>query len=129
MTEAIQIAFVKATNKEKGEPKYSHNWTLAKRTFFKVYTDRIEVGNWIIPFNEIKDIVLFRTKQMFIPVYVLNIQTEEENYQIGFNPWVDPTRNIPLNVRHKDVQMTYSTYSVVVRVAVVAYLAYLYLGN
>lgn len=124
MNKLLQKNYVKATNKEAGEPRYSHNWAMAKRAFYKVYSDHLEIGDWVIPFNEIKDIVLYKTKQMFIPVSVLNIQTEKENYQIGFNPWVNPIKNIPFNVRSESIRLKYSIFSIVIRAAIVAYILY-----
>ena len=124
MDKPLQTNYVKATDKEAGTPRYSHNWALSKRTLYKVYSDRLEIGNWIIPFSDIKDIVVYKTKQMFIPVSILNIQTEEKNYQIGFNPWVNPVKNIPQKVRYEKIRLKYSAFSRVIRIAVVAYIIY-----
>jgi len=55
---------------------------------------------------------------------VLSIQTEEMNYQIGFNPWVNPVKNIPLEVQVQSIRLGYSPFSIVVCVAVVAYIVY-----
>ena len=115
---------MKATDKESGDPRYSHNWTMAKRTFFLVFSDRIEIGSWIIPFNSIKAIILYRTKQIFIPVSVLAIQTNDRNYQVGFNPWVNPIKNIPIEVRIENVRLKYSAFGVAIRLVVVGYLFY-----
>lgn len=124
MEKPKQKNYVKATNRESGEPRYSSSWLLAKRTFFSVYDDRVEIGSWKIPFEDIKDIVLYKTKQMFIPVSVLVIQTDEKNYQVGFNPWVNPVKNIPKEVRIEKVRLKYSIFSIVIRVVLVVYIVY-----
>ena len=120
-----QKNYVKATDRESGEIRYSANWITSKRTFYSVYDDRIEIGSWKVPFDEIKDIILYKTKQMFIPVSVLAIQTAEKNYQIGFNPWVDPVKNIPIEVRTETTQLKYSAFSLVIRLIAFGYLIYL----
>ncbi len=124
MDKPLQKNYVKATDKEPGAPRYSQNWAFAKRTFYKVFADRVEVGGWVIPFGEIKDIVLYKTKQMFIPVYVLDIQTEEKNYQIGFSPWADPLKNLPMSVKSERIRLKYSPYSMIIRLALVGILIY-----
>ncbi|MCF6288883.1 MAG: hypothetical protein L3J53_06590 [Proteobacteria bacterium] len=68
----------------------------------------------------------------FANTVVLNLKdsdSEEKNYQIGFNPWVNPVKNIPLDVRHENIRLTYSPFSVVIRIALVAYIIYLIFGE
>jgi hypothetical protein len=67
MEKPLQRNYVKATDKETGPPRYSKNWLIAKRAFFEVYSDRLEIGNWIIPYNEIQDIVLFEPNRDSFP--------------------------------------------------------------
>ena len=67
---------------------------------------------------------LYKTKQMSIPVSVLSIQTEAMNYQIGFNPWANPVKNIPLEVQVQRIRLGYSPFSLVARVVIVACIAY-----
>ncbi|MCC6605340.1 MAG: hypothetical protein IT327_19185 [Anaerolineae bacterium] len=122
MEKPLQRNYVKATDKETGPPRYSKNWLIAKRAFFEVYSDRLEIGNWIIPYNEIQDIVLFETKQGLFSVHLLQIETTEKNYQIGFNPWVNPIEYIPLEVRREKVQMQYSYFSIALRLTLATYL-------
>lgn len=117
--------FCKATNREDKEPRYSHNWVAAKRAFFKVFDDRIECGSWVIPFSEIKSAHLYKTKQMFIPVKVLQLVTEKGSFQFGFNPWANPFKHLNIEYEQSEIKLGYSTYSMVVRVLLVAYFGYL----
>jgi hypothetical protein len=103
LNKPLQQNYIKATTTERGPPRYSHNWSLARRAIFKVYSNRLEIGPWTVRFDEIREIIL---------------------YQIGFNPWVNPIKNIPLKVQVESVRLGYSPFSVVVPVAVMAFIAY-----
>ena len=117
--------FCKATNREGEEVRFSHNWTIAKRAFFKVYEDRIECGSWNIPFSEVESAHFYKAKQMFIPVKVLQLVTEKGKYQFAFNPWADLFKYLGIEYEQSDIKLDYSTYSIVIRVFLVAYLGYL----
>ena len=116
--------FCKATNREDREPRYSHNWVTAKRAWFKLFDDRVECGSWRIPFSEVKSAHVYKTTQMWIPVTVLQLITEEASYQFGFSPWARPIEHLPLEYEQSDVILEYSTYSIVIRILLVLYLAY-----
>jgi hypothetical protein len=117
--------FCKATNREDQEPRYSHNWVAAKRAMFKVFDDRVECGSWNIPLSDVKSAHLYKTTQMFIPVNVLQFVTEKGSYQFGFNPWASPFKHLGIKYEQSEIKLGYSTYSVVVRVLLVAYLGYM----
>lgn len=124
MPEPLYKCWVKATDKEGGTPRYSQNWAAAKRAFFRVYDDRMECGNWLFKFDQIQNPVIYRTKQLFIPVSVLKIEFEERTYQFGFNPWVDPAKFIPMEIGEEKVKLKYSSFSIVLRLLVLAYALY-----
>lgn len=117
--------FCKATSREDKEPRYSHNWVAAKRAYFKIFDDRIECGSWNIPFSEIKSAHLYKAKQMFIPVNVLQLVTEKGNFQFGFNPWANPFKHLSIEYEQSKIKLGYSKYSIVVRVLLVACVGYL----
>jgi len=117
--------FCKATNREGEEVRFSHNWTIAKRGFFKVYEDRIECGSWNIPFSEVESAHFYKAKQMFIPVKVLQLVTVKGKYQFAFNPWANPFKHLGIEYKQSEIKLVYSTYSIVIRVFLVAYLGYL----
>jgi len=114
----------KATNREGSEPRYSQNWVASKRAWFKVYGDRIECGSWVIPFSEVKQAIIYNTRQMFIPVQVLQVVTEQGRFQFGFNPWASPSKHLTLDMRQEIIRLKYSPFSIVVRVLVLGCLAY-----
>ena len=114
----------KGTNRESSEPRYSQNWFAARRATFKVFTDRIECGDWRIPFAEITGIHLYRSRQMFIPVKILHVTTSSRNYQFGFNPWAHPEKHLQVEYEESTVRLKYSLYSILVRVAALSLLVY-----
>ncbi len=115
----------KATDREDKEPRYSHNWVSAKRASFKVFEDHIECGSWMIKNSDIESAHLFRTKQMLIPVNVLQIITPTGSYQFGFNPWANPFRHLGVEYSESNIELSYSPFSIALRLLVVAYLGYL----
>jgi hypothetical protein len=91
---------------------------------FKVFDDRIECGNWVISYSEIKSAHLYKAKQMLVPVNILQLVTTTGNYQFGFNPWANPFKHIGVEFDTSKIKLGYSTYSIVVRLVLVVYLGY-----
>jgi len=117
-------AWVKGTMGESGPPRYSANWATARRAWFKVYPDRIECGDWIIPASAVEEAVLFETKQWCIPVYILAIKTSEKTWQFGFNPWTRIASYLPFDFRREHVRLRYSRFSLLIRSLFVVYIVY-----
>ena len=121
--------FCKATNREVSAPRYSHNWAVAKRAFFKVFDDRIECGDWNIPFAQVESAHVYKTKQMFVPARVLQLDTSSGSFQFGFNPWANPFKHLNIKYEESEVKLGYSVFSVLIRIIFLAYIAYvLWLG-
>ena len=116
--------WTKATNKEDGMPRYSHHWLTSRRAWFKVFDDRVECGDWVFPVSSVREAVVFKSKQWFVPVSVLHLRTETATYQFGFNPWCRVESYLPFEVKTERVRLSYSIFSLVVRLALVGYLVY-----
>ena len=112
----IYSCITKVAKNENGNPRYSANWIVAKRGVFSVFEDCIECGNWKILFSEIKIAKLYKTKQMFIPVNVLELQTEKETFQFGFNPWANPFKYLKINYEIENVKLKMSKFSLIIRI-------------
>lgn len=121
----IYKAWCKGTNREDSEPRYSQNWAFSRRGWFKVYADRVECGAWSIPLSEVKRAIVYRAKQMFIPVTVLHLITDNGSYQFGFNPWANPIRHLNMEFEEQKVRLRYSPFSVAIRIALVGYIGFL----
>lgn len=116
--------FCKATNREKSEPRYSHNWIAARRAFLKVFDDRIECGDWTIPYDKMERVHRYRTRSMFIPGSVLQVIANNTNYQFGFYPWADPIKHMPVEYTESDVNLGFSGFSLAIRVLALLVLGY-----
>lgn len=128
MNTPIYKCWTKATDRESGPPRRSHSWATSQRRWFKIFDDRVECGDWRILFRDVRKATGYRTRSLFMPVTVLELQTGERTYQFGFNPWAKPVEHLPIEVEEKRVRLRYSPLSVMVRVAVLMYLAYLLWG-
>ena len=124
MTSLRYRAWTKATERETGTPQYSANWLVARRAWFKVYDDRIECGDWVVPADTVEDAALYHARQVGIPVTVLSLKSQGRVMQFGFNPWVRIGRHLPFPYRNENVHLRYSKFSVVVRVIIVLGIVY-----
>ena len=120
----IYKCLTKGSRKESSEPRASFNWLVAKRGWFKIYTDRVECGNWQIAYSEVQKVTLCRFRHWFMKAAVLHLETADGHYQFGFNPWASPDEHIDLQFEEKETTFKYSTYSVVVRLLLIPYLAF-----
>ena len=125
MTVPIYKCWTKATNREGGTLRRSHNWITSRRAWFKIFTDRIECGDWNIPFAEIEEIVVYRVKQMLISFTVLQIEACGKTYQFGFNPWAKPLPYLPISYREEQIHLKHSAFSMGLRAMIIFYLIYL----
>jgi len=100
--------------------EYGMSWVTARRAFLKVYEDRLECGDWGIPYRSINHAVLFETRQMFIPCYVLKIRTDAEAYQFGLNGGRFWAGELPFPVTREKGRLRYSKFSIAMRVILVA---------
>ncbi|MEO1590906.1 MAG: hypothetical protein AAFU71_06405 [Cyanobacteria bacterium J06632_22] len=117
MSDLLYRCFTKATTAEGDDIRRSLNWVTARRTFLKVYTDRIECGPWLIPHTAIDEAVLFRVTQFFIPGYVLRIKTHCEIYQFGLNWNPFWKGDLPFPVERSVAHIKWSAFSIAVRLA------------
>lgn len=96
------------------------SWVTSRRGTLKIFIDRLECGNWRIPFNAIEQAILFETKQWFIPCYVLKVRTADTTYQFGLNPGKFWGGDLPFQVERQKGKLKHSSYSIVIRVVLVA---------
>lgn len=115
----------KATDREAGGPRRSLNWAAARRGMFKVFADRVEVGDWRIPFASVDRAALHRVPYLFVfKLDVLELEADGRTYQFGFNPWADPVPHLPLEIERRAGKLGYSKFSVVVRLLAAAAVLY-----
>ena len=122
MSKLLHRCLTKATTAEGEDIRRSFNWMVARRGILKVYDDRLTFGSWDIPYADFEQAVLFRTRQMFIPGYVLKVKAQGRIYQFGLNPgrfWVS---ELPFLVERKSVKLKLSWFSLAVRLVALAVL-------
>jgi hypothetical protein len=59
----------------------------------------------------------------------LAVSTADGTWQFGFNPWVRIAEHLPFEFRCESVRVRYSAFSLIVRLAAIAYLAYVLMRN
>lgn len=106
--------------------EYGLSWVTSRRAFLNVLPDRLACGDWSIPYPTITQAVLFQTRQMFIPCYILKLQTQDATYQFGLNGNKYWAGNLPFPVTRQTGRLKYSAYSIVVRVILAAALVWFF---
>ena len=114
----------KASDRENGSPRRGAAWVKSRRGWFKVFDDRVEFGDWIIPAAAVQEAVLFEMRQLFIPVFVLQLTAAEATYQFGCNPWSRVVRFQPFAVERRRAKLGYSAFSIVIRVVIAVAVIY-----
>jgi len=125
MPKANYKCMTKATNREKGEPRYSQNWIISKRGFINFYDDHFELGSWKFEFDKIKNPILHKSRQMLIPVKILTFDYQDKHYQFGLNPWADPLPHVPFSPKIEKTPLKMSASSLIIRLAILAYFVYI----
>ena len=120
----LHKCMTKATTAEGDALRHSQNWLVSRRATLQVWSDRLVCGDSIIPYSTIVDAVLFSTRQMLIPCYILRVRTADRTYQFGLNPGRYWSSELPFPVRREKARLGYSPFSVALRVFIGAYLVY-----
>ena len=114
----------KATTAEGDGVRRSVHWALSRRGILEVRPGALACGDWLIPYGEIEEAVLYSVRQMLIPGYVLVVKSRGILYQFGLNWGPFWSRELPFPVRRERARLRYSWYSVAVRVGLVALFGY-----
>ncbi len=72
--------------------------------------------------TEVKDAVLYESRQWLLSVSILAVSTGTRSFQFGFNPWVRIGPHLPFPFRREHVRLGYAWFSIGVRLLLVAYL-------
>ena len=114
----------KATTAEGDDIRHSFNWIVSRRGWLRVTSNALICGNWNIPYEAIDEAVLYQTRGMFIPGYVLRIKVDGTIYQFGLNPGRYWKGDLPFDVQRERMRLSYSTYSIAVRIVLVVALVH-----
>ncbi len=117
MEKPIYKCMAKGSDREAGPPRLSTNWVTSRRGLFRIYPDRVELGDWHIPFARVERAVAYRFPYLpFVKATVLELRADGRTYQFGFNPWARPLEHLPLPVEEREEGMKYSTPLIIMRV-------------
>ena len=116
MSRLLYQCVTKATTDEGEQIRHSWNWVVARRAILRVTSDAFECADWKIPYCEIDDAVLFSTRQLLIPGYVLRVRSAGKIYQFGLNPGRYWKGELPFPVRREKAKLGYSRSSLITRV-------------
>lgn len=126
LEEPVYTCLPKGSNREAGVPRRSAHWVTARRARFRVYSDRVEAGDWRIPYQDVERAVLYRMPYLpFVEARVLELEAAGQTYQFGFNPWAHPEAHLPIAVEEEQARLGYSAFSIAARVVLVGYVLYL----
>ncbi|MEM9627090.1 MAG: hypothetical protein AAGA21_12715 [Pseudomonadota bacterium] len=120
----IYKCITKGSRSEASEPRASFNWMVARRGFLKVYPNRVECGNWQVPYADVKKATLYRFRHMFMKAAVIHLETTDGYYQFGLSPWASPEAHIALDFEEKETAFKYSTFSILLRLALIPYVGF-----
>jgi len=117
--------YVKVATGEKDDVRYSFNWAIARRCRLQITPGRIKFCGTVLAPEDIKRAVVIRVRQMFIPGYVLQLETADNVYQIGMMPWVPIKKLLPVPFEEEKQRLKYSTFSIIARIVLLVILVYL----
>ena len=113
----------KGTTAEGENLRRSLNWALARRGSLKVMPDALVCGDWRIPYDQIDEAELFSIRSIF-PGFLLRVRTGKTIYQFGLNWNPFWKKELPFPVTRGKGNLKYSVFSMIVRVALLGYIAY-----
>ena len=128
MDKPIYKCMTKATTAEGDELRRSFNWVVSRRGTLKVKKDALECGDWRIPFDEIEEAVLFSIWSI-VPGYLLRVKSKGKIYQFGLNWNPFWKKKLPFPVSREKRKLKYSPFSIIVRLILLGYVAYLVWKN
>jgi len=124
MDKSIFKCMTKATTAEGEDLRRSFNWVVARRAMLQVMPDALVCGDWRIPYDKIDEAVLYSICSVF-PGYLLRIRVSGTIYQFGLNWNPFWKKELPFTVSREKGRLKLSTYSLFVRLTLLAYFTYL----
>jgi hypothetical protein len=125
MEHPLYSCMTKATTAEGDLMQHGPNWVVARRGTLKVFPDRLECGDWTIPYARVSDATLYSIRSNFvIPGYLLRVATDDTTYHFGLNAGSFWRSDLPFDVKREKGKLSYSAFSIAVRVAAVGALLY-----
>ena len=107
--------------------EYGLDWLTARRARIRVFEDRVECGDWVVPYEKVSDAVLFETRSGIFRCFILRLRTSEHTYQFGLNHHAFWRAELPFEVIREKGKLKVSLFSLLIRGSLfVVFLWYLY---
>ena len=122
MNALLYQCMTKATTAEGDQRKLGLSWAFSRRAQLKVYEHCLVCGDWTILHDQIRDAALYSVRStLFIPGYILRIQTDQKTYHFGLNRGRFWQGELPFPVRREKAKLRYSAVSLFARCFLVVY--------
>lgn len=106
-------------------PERGLRWVGARRARLRVFDDRVECGDWCIPYSDVTVAKVLRYKVYFVvPAEVLQLTTDTDSFFFGVNPWAKPSEHLSVATTAEDLKLGHSPFSIALRVGLFGYLTY-----
>lgn len=127
MSVPIHKCMTKAVVAQGDQMECGPSWVMSRRVSLRLFDDRLECGDWIIPYAEIRDATLssFRTPILRIPGFVLAVRTDTKTYHFGLSNGDFWNGELPFDVERRKASLRLSLFSLLARVAVISGTLYL----
>lgn len=122
--ETIHSCMTKAIVADGDHIMPSAHWAVSRRGILKVFSDRLECGNWSIPYSEIEEAVLHSGAGLLFPGYVLQVRTKDRTFHFGLNLGRFWRNELPFPVRRKPRSLGRTLAVYAIRGVVLAVLVY-----
>jgi hypothetical protein len=114
---AVYRCMTKAVEGVSGPPRRSAAWVTARRGAFSIFPDRVEIGDWTIAHDDVREARAYAFPTLFGRGVVLELRTDEATFQFGFNPWARPLEHLPYPVEVERTTLGLSRSSIALRLA------------
>jgi hypothetical protein len=126
MEQPLHSCMTKAVIADGDQLRTGPKWVTSRRGLLKLYSDRLECGNWTVAYSEIREAVLsnFRSPILRIPGYVLSVRTENDTYHFGLNGSTYWKGELPFPVTRKQARLKMSAISILARIVIIGFAIY-----
>ena len=101
-------------------------WITSRRGRLKLYSERLECGDWTVAYADIQEAVLssFQSPILRIAGYVLAVRTDKDTYHFGLNGRRYWKGELPFPVTRQQAKLKMSPISIVARAVLIGYAVY-----
>jgi len=126
MEQPLHTCMTKAVIGDGDQLRTGPKWITSRRGRLKLYSDRLECGDWAIQYDDIREAVLssFRSPILRIPGYVLAVRTDTNTYHFGLNGRRYWKGNLPFPATRQQAKLKMSPISILARAVLIGYAIY-----